>query len=41
VLHVETALFVRKDQMRTLMKDFIVVALSGITALKLNPPEKR
>jgi LysR family transcriptional regulator, benzoate and cis,cis-muconate-responsive activator of ben and cat genes len=41
LLRIETALFVRRDQMRSSVKDFIAVALSGIAALKLNPLEKR
>jgi len=41
LIRIETALFVRKDQMRSSVKDFIAAALSGITALKLNPLEKR
>jgi DNA-binding transcriptional LysR family regulator len=41
LIRIETALFVRKDQMRTPVKDFIAIALSGIAALKLNPLEKR
>lgn len=41
LIRIETALFVRKDQMRSSVKDFIAVALSGIAALKLNPLEKR
>ena len=41
LIRIETALFVRKDQMRASVKDFIAIALSGITALKLNPLEKR
>lgn len=38
---IETAVFVRKEQMRSSVKDFLAVALSGIAALKLNPLEKR
>lgn len=41
LIRIETALFVRKDQMRAPVKDFIALALSGIAALKLNPLEKR
>ena len=41
LIRVETALFLRNDQVRTSMKDFISVALSGIAALKLNPFVKR
>lgn len=41
LIRIETALFVRKDQMRASVKDFIAVALSSIRALKLNPLEKR
>jgi len=41
LIRIETALFVRKDQTRTSVKDFIAIALSGIAALKLNPLEKR
>lgn len=41
LIRIETALFVRKDQMHSSVKDFIAAALSGITALKLNPLEKR
>lgn len=41
VIRIETALFVRKDQMRESVKDFIAIALSGVAALKLNPLEKR
>jgi DNA-binding transcriptional LysR family regulator len=37
LLRIETAMFLRRDQMRTLAKDFIAAALSAITALKLNP----
>ena len=40
LIRIETALFVRKDQMRASVKDFIALALSGIGALKLNPVEK-
>jgi hypothetical protein len=40
LIRIETALFVRKDQMHASVKDFIAVALSGIGALKLNPLEK-
>lgn len=40
LIRTETALFVRKDQMHAIVKDFIAVALSAIAALKLNPPEK-
>ncbi|MGO8720903.1 MAG: hypothetical protein ACLQMO_17070 [Acidobacteriaceae bacterium] len=41
LIHIETAIFVRKDQMRVSATDFIAVALAGITALELNPLEKR
>ena len=41
LIRIETALFVRKDQMRTPVKDFIAIALSGIAALKLNSLEER
>lgn len=41
LIRIETALFVRKDQMRASVKDFIAIALSGIVALKLNLLEKR
>jgi DNA-binding transcriptional LysR family regulator len=41
LIRIETALFVRKDQMRASVKDFITIAQSGIRALKLNPLEKR
>ncbi len=41
LIRIETALFLRNDQMRTSMKDFISVALSGVAALKLNPLAKR
>lgn len=41
LIRIETALFVRKDQMRASVKDFIAIASSGISALKLNPLEKR
>ena len=41
LLRIETALFVRKDQMRASVKDFIAVALSSIAALKLNLLEGR
>ena len=37
LIRIETALFLRNDQVRTSMKDFISVALSGVAALKLNP----
>ncbi len=40
LIRFETALFVRKDQMQTPIKDFIAVALSAIAALKLNPVRK-
>jgi DNA-binding transcriptional LysR family regulator len=40
LIRIETALFVRNDQMRSSVKDFLAVALSGIAALKLNPLEK-
>jgi DNA-binding transcriptional LysR family regulator len=36
LIRIETALFVRKDQMRASVKDFISLALSGIAKLKLN-----
>jgi DNA-binding transcriptional LysR family regulator len=39
LIRIETALFVRKGQTRTSVKDFIAIALSGIAALK--PLEKR
>jgi len=41
LLRIETALFVRRDQMNESVKDFIAVALAGIAAMKLNPLEKR
>jgi len=41
LIRIETALFVRRDQMRAPVKDFITVALSAVAALKLNPLEKR
>jgi DNA-binding transcriptional LysR family regulator len=41
LLRIETALFVRKDQMRSSVKDFIAVAISAIQELRLNPLEKR
>jgi hypothetical protein len=41
LLRIETALFVRKDQMNESVKDFIAVALAGIAALKHNPLDKR
>jgi DNA-binding transcriptional LysR family regulator len=41
LIRIETALFVRKDQMRSSVKDFLELALSGVAALKLNPLEKR
>jgi len=41
LIRVETALFVRRDQMRATVKDFIEIALSAVTALKLNSLEKR
>jgi DNA-binding transcriptional LysR family regulator len=41
LIRVETALFVRRDQMRATVKDFIEVASSAIAALKLNSLEKR
>jgi LysR family transcriptional regulator, benzoate and cis,cis-muconate-responsive activator of ben and cat genes len=37
LLRIETALFVRKDQMRSSVKDFVAVALSAIAAMKPNP----
>ncbi|HZY74530.1 MAG TPA: LysR family substrate-binding domain-containing protein [Edaphobacter sp.] len=40
LIRIETALFVRKDQMRAAVKDFISLALSGKAKLKLNPLEK-
>jgi LysR family transcriptional regulator, benzoate and cis,cis-muconate-responsive activator of ben and cat genes len=40
LIRIETALFVRKDQMRASVKDFISLALSGIAKLKLNKLEK-
>jgi len=40
LIRIETALFVRKDQMRASVKDFISLALSGIGKLKLNTLEK-
>jgi hypothetical protein len=40
LIRIETTLFVRKDQMRSSVKDFLAVALRGIAALKLNPLEK-
>lgn len=40
LIRIETALFVRKDQMRASVKDFISLALSGIRTLKLNRMEK-
>ena len=41
LIRIETAVFVRKDQMRSSVKEFLAVALSDIAALKLNPLEKR
>lgn len=41
LIRIETALFVRKDQMHGSVKDFIGIALAGVTALKLNPLDKR
>lgn len=41
LMRIETALFVRKDQMRASVKDFISLALSGIGTLKLNRVDKR
>jgi len=41
LLRIETALFVRKDPMRSSVKDFIAVAISAIQELRLNPLEKR
>lgn len=41
LIRIETALFLRRDQTRTSMKDFVAVALSGVAALKLNPLAKR
>lgn len=41
LIRIETALFVRRDQMHASVKDFIAVALSSFTALKLNPLNKR
>ncbi|MGC1782054.1 MAG: LysR substrate-binding domain-containing protein [Acidobacteriaceae bacterium] len=40
LIRIETALFARKNQMRTSVRDFIAIVLSGIAALKLNPLEK-
>lgn len=37
LIRIETALFVRKDQIHASVKDFITVALAAITTLKLNP----
>lgn len=37
LIRIETALFVRRDQMDTVVKDFVAVALSAIAALKLIP----
>jgi DNA-binding transcriptional LysR family regulator len=41
LIRIETALFVRKDQMRAPVKDFIAVAISAVRELRLNPLEKR
>lgn len=41
LIRIETALFLRRDQTRTSMKDFVAAALSGVAALKLNPLAKR
>lgn len=41
LIRIETALFVRKDQMRSSVKDFIAVAISAIRELRLNPLENR
>lgn len=40
LLRVETALFARRDEMRSSVKDFIAMVLSKTAALKLNPLEK-
>ena len=42
LMRIETAIFVRKDQMRETVKDFINIAMAGVKALKLNPisPER-
>ncbi|HEV2134297.1 MAG TPA: LysR family transcriptional regulator [Terracidiphilus sp.] len=37
LIRIETALFVRRDQMRAAIKEFVAVALPAIAALKLNP----
>ncbi len=36
-MRIETAIFVRKDQMGEAVKDFINIAMAGVKALKLNP----
>ncbi len=41
LIRIETALFVRKDQMSASVNDFIDATLSSIAALKLNSLEKR
>lgn len=41
LIRIETALFVRKDQMHGPVKDLIATALSKIAALKLNPLDTR
>ena len=41
LIRIESALFVRKDQVHASVKDFTAVALSSIAALKLNPLERR
>jgi DNA-binding transcriptional LysR family regulator len=40
LIRIETAMFLRKDQMRTSVKDFIAVAGSAIEALKLNSMDR-
>lgn len=40
LIRIETALFVRKDQMRASVKNFISIALSSIAALKPNPLQR-
>ncbi len=37
LMRIETAIFVRKDQMRETVKDFINIAMARVKALKLNP----
>jgi DNA-binding transcriptional LysR family regulator len=37
LMRIETAIFVRRDQMHETVKDFIGIALAGASALKLNP----